>query len=149
MKVPTAEVSGEDAAPEQQHPETILIIDDDLGFIIWLGLALVSRGYLTIPASSCRNALRLVDELQLPTIDLIMINPGLPGASDVISVLRGRSGSLKVMSIEDQFRSPQSRSHLEWLSTLRILGSPSTKSRSPSKTSPGPQPAHRRGSLRP
>jgi ActR/RegA family two-component response regulator len=112
-------------SPEQTHAETILIIDNDLGFLMWLGLSLASRGYLTMPATSCQNALRLVDELQPPTIDLVMINPALPGASDLISVLRSQRGSLKVMSIEDQVRAPQSRSESEWLSTvLKILGEP-------------------------
>ena len=60
-------------SPEQQHAATILIIDNDLGFLMWLGLSLASRGYLTIPATSCQNALRLVDELQPPTIDLVII----------------------------------------------------------------------------
>jgi len=112
-------------SPEQIHAETILIIDNDLGFLMWLGLSLASRGYLTIPAPSFEDALRLVDELQPPSIDLVMINPALPGASDLVSVLRSRRGSLKVMSIEDQVRSPQSRSESEWLSTvLKILGEP-------------------------
>ena len=112
-------------SPEQTHAETILIIDNDLGFLMWLGLSLASRGYLTIPATSCQNALRLVDELQPPTIDLVMINRALPGASDLISVLRSRRGSLKVMSIEDQVHATQSRSESEWLSTvLKILEEP-------------------------
>src|SRR5260370_26957739 len=112
-------------SPEPQHAATILIIDDDAGFLLWLALELTSQGYPTIPASSCRNALRLVDELQRPTIDLVIINPVLPGASDVIRVLRSRRGSVKVMSIEDQVRPPQSRSQSEWLSTLReTLGEP-------------------------
>ena len=112
-------------SPEQTHAETILIIDNDLGFLMWLGLSLASRGYLTIPATSCQNAHRLVDELQPSTIDLVMINRALPGASDLVSVLRSRRESLKVMSIEDQVRSPQSRSEAEWLSTvLKILLEP-------------------------
>lgn len=110
---------------EHTHAETILIIDNDLGFLMWLGLSLASRGYLTIPATSCQNALRLVDELQPPKIDLLMINQALLGASDLVSVLRNRRASLKVMSIEDQVRAPQSRSESEWLSTvLKILGEP-------------------------
>jgi hypothetical protein len=49
----------------------------------------------------------------------------LLGASDLVSVLRNRRASLKVMSIEDQVRAPQSRSESEWLSTvLKILGEP-------------------------
>ena len=112
-------------SPEQTHAETILIIDNDLGFLMWLGLSLASRGYLTIPATSCQNALSLVDELQPPTIDLVMINRALPGASDLVSALRSQHGSLKVMSIEDQVRAPQSRSESEWLSTiLKILREP-------------------------
>jgi ActR/RegA family two-component response regulator len=112
-------------SPEHTHAETILIIDNDLGFLLWLGLSLASRDYLTIPATSCQNALRLVDELQPPTIDLVMINSALPGASGLISVLGSRRGSLKVMSIEDQVCAPQSRSESEWLSTvLKILEEP-------------------------
>ena len=109
------------SSPEQTQAETILIIDNDLGFLMWLGFLLSSRGYLTIPAPSCQDALRLVDELQPPTIDLVMINPALPGASDLINVLRSRRGSLKVMWIEDQVRAPQSRSESEWLSTVRKI----------------------------
>src|SRR2546426_3823765 len=112
-------------SPEQQHAATILIIDNDAGFLMWLGLDLASRGYRTIPASSCRNALRLVEKLQPATIDLVIINPTLPGASDAIRELRSRRGSLQVISIEDQVRPPESRSQSEWLSTLRkTLGEP-------------------------
>ena len=67
---------------------TILVVDDDLGFVVWLGQTLVANGYLTVPATSARQATTLLAELQTATIDLAIVNLALPSATTLIDSLR-------------------------------------------------------------
>jgi len=98
----------------------ILIIDYDLGFVVWLGLTLTASGYPAIPATSCQAALELIGEARIATIDLVILNSELPGASDLIGALNSRGFSFKVISIEGpQVRSSWSRSESKWLSMVR------------------------------
>ena len=75
-----------------------LIIDPDPGFICWFGQLLSQAGSEVIPALSCREAIRLVAELNLP-IDLAIVDPGLRGVNRAIRALRKRFPSLRTVAV--------------------------------------------------
>jgi DNA-binding NtrC family response regulator len=77
---------------------TILIVDDDLGFVWWLGQVLTEAGYQAVPALRCRDVAPLVEELNLH-VDLVIANPDLPGASPMIRGLVRGHLALKVVLV--------------------------------------------------
>jgi len=124
---------------------TVLIVDDDLGFVFWLGRSLDAAGYRSLPAKSITDATILLEELNIQ-IDLLIVNPSLPGAGGFISRLRRSPGSVKVIAVSDlekpvttpsgvdvwrrKFQGPvDSTSGLEWLQLVSgILSDNSVKS---------------------
>jgi hypothetical protein len=66
---------------------TILLVDSDLGFIFWLGRALDGVGFEALPAKSTWDAMTLIDDYHL-AVDVLIIDPSLPGASRLITYLR-------------------------------------------------------------
>jgi DNA-binding NtrC family response regulator len=77
---------------------TILIADEDMGFLWWLGELFNELGYRSLPALSCEQALSLLN--QSPRrVDLLLINPRLKGASGLVETLR-RARPLKVVLIQ-------------------------------------------------
>jgi len=108
------------ADPRTSHLHDVVIIDDDLGFVVWLGFTLAASGYPTIPATSCQAALGLIEEARLATIDLVVLDLALPGASDLIGALNSRGYSFNVISIEgSQVCSSPSGLESQWLSMVR------------------------------
>jgi DNA-binding NtrC family response regulator len=79
---------------------TALIVDDDLGFLLWLGEMLTESGYQAVPALQCRQALTLVKRLAL-RIDLLVLNPELRGAARAMNMLAGEHPRLRVVLIRD------------------------------------------------
>jgi DNA-binding response OmpR family regulator len=79
---------------------TVLILDNDLGFVFWLGRTLDAAGYQTLPAKNISDATILLEELTLE-IDLLIVNPSLPGAAEFVSMLRRSTRRLKVIAISD------------------------------------------------
>lgn len=69
-----------------QSTPTILIVDNDLGFVLWLGQILTDVGCQAVPALRCQDTAPLVEELNLG-LDMVIANPGLPGASAMIRAL--------------------------------------------------------------
>jgi hypothetical protein len=61
---------------------TVLILDDDLGFVWWLGEIFTELGY----APSCPQALSTIEALDL-SVDLAILNPELPGISPMIRAI--------------------------------------------------------------
>jgi hypothetical protein len=84
--------------------KTVLIIDDDLGFVFWLGRILADAGCQPLPAKGVSEACAWLSELNTE-IDLLIVNPSLAGAADFTKTLR-RSGRnvriLAALSNEDQ-----------------------------------------------
>jgi DNA-binding NtrC family response regulator len=79
---------------------TALIVDDDVGFILWLGEMLTESGYQAIPALHCRQALTLVKKLAL-RVDVLVVNPELSGATRAMKTLSSLHPSLRVVLIRD------------------------------------------------
>ena len=78
--------------------KTILIIDDDLGFVFWLGRVLGDAGYQALPAKGFLEANALLSELNTE-IDLLIANPSLAGAADFVSALRRSRPNARVLAV--------------------------------------------------
>ena len=86
----------------QQASYRIIVLDSDLGFVLWLTHTLVANGYLAFPATSVPEALRLIQVLQAESVDLVIANPALYGVSELLDRWRTRHVSPKVIAIEDR-----------------------------------------------
>jgi len=62
---------------------TVWIVDDDLGFVCWLGDILTEAGCRALPALSCREAVVRMMRLGIEP-DLIVLNPHLPGVARML-----------------------------------------------------------------
>lgn len=78
--------------------KNILIVENDLGFIFWLGGALNAANYQPWPACRVSEANALVGKAAVP-IDLLIVNPSLPGVSKLIALLRRSQAQLRVIAL--------------------------------------------------
>jgi DNA-binding response OmpR family regulator len=108
---------------DQSPAQIILIVDDDLGFVMWLGHTLAAAGYMTLPVTSVSESLRIIDELEVGVIDLAIVDSGMPGISHLIDTLRSRQGYLRMIATE-----PSSRrafdlnvAEEEWIAKVRLV----------------------------
>ena len=85
--------------------KNILIVDNDLGFIFWLGAALIGAGYQAWPATSRSEAISVASRKPLARLDLLIVNVSLPAASKIIAHFRGTQSQLKVMALGPQGKS--------------------------------------------
>lgn len=76
---------------------TILILDDDLGFVFWLGQSLVSPQFRPFPAPSVAQAKKLLRMLAAG-LDILIVNPELDGALEFALDLRQRQRQLRLIA---------------------------------------------------
>lgn len=79
---------------------TALIVDDDVGFLLWLGEMLTASGYQAVPALHWRQASSLLKKLDL-RVDVLVVNPKLRGAVRAIKALETEHPRLRVVLIRD------------------------------------------------
>ncbi|HUA21965.1 MAG TPA: hypothetical protein VMU80_09555 [Bryobacteraceae bacterium] len=84
---------------------TVLIVDDDLAFLWWLGEVFAEAGYQAAPALHCRQALLLSKRLKLD-VDLLVVNPNLTGAARMLEVLALENPGLPVILILNRGEKP-------------------------------------------
>ncbi len=77
-------------------PATVLIVDDELGFLLWLGALLGEAGYRAVPAKTVTDAARMA---RVFPPNILVINPELRGAAHLIAGLRTHNVDLKVMAL--------------------------------------------------
>lgn len=80
---------------------TILILDNNLGFAFWLGQALSASKCEALPAMNVPEATALIGHFKL-TIDLVIMNPSVPGAADFTRALRQEQGYLRVATLDPE-----------------------------------------------
>lgn len=80
--------------------KNILIVDNNLGFVYWLGEALAAANCQPWPASSAAEASALVRNRRLTQLDLLILNPALRGATQLIARLRRTRPDLKVLAVD-------------------------------------------------
>jgi len=81
-----------------ERVKTILIVDNDLGFLYWLGCMLCAAGYVALPAKNSQNARELLSRLNIG-IQLLVVNSSMPGARALAETLRRSQGQLKVIAL--------------------------------------------------
>lgn len=118
-------------ASPKESPPAILIVDDDLGFLVWLGLTLSAGGFLTVPATTGPQAEELLAEIAI-RIHLAIVNLSLPRTAELAAALKRRDPSVKVIAIQSDSAGPaltiktdgsHSRSKLGWITLVRkVLG---------------------------
>jgi len=86
----------------KQLVKNILIVDNDFGFVFWLGQALDAAGYEALPAKGVSEAVALLAELRV-VIDVIILRCNLPGADELVEKLRStQRGRLKAIALIEQ-----------------------------------------------
>ena len=114
----------------------VWIVDDDLGFVLWLGEIFAAIGCQALPALSTGQAALLMHELRLG-IDLLVVNPALRGVRGMLQNFRRANPNLKIVVIVKACQAftatihPQANlerplasapvSRPEWLEKARIL----------------------------
>jgi DNA-binding NtrC family response regulator len=110
--------------------KSILIVDDDLDFLFWLGRALTRIGCVAVPARTISDAFVLLANVSVD-VDVLMFNPAFPDAVRLIDVLRRYHPNTKVLAFvtkgstlegaDASMPKPCLRDHptkLRWLRTL-------------------------------
>ena len=82
----------------QTAVKTVLIVDNDPGFMLWLGWALHEAGWEGLPAKCVNDAFVL---LQNPNIrvDVLIVNFTLERAAELVEALRSKNPQLKVIAL--------------------------------------------------
>lgn len=85
---------------------TVLLVDEDLGFVFWLGHALDKAGHEAFPAKSIPDALKLIAELDL-SVHVAIVSSSLPDAAEFIATLRLAQKDLKVILLVGDTTEPR------------------------------------------
>jgi DNA-binding response OmpR family regulator len=79
---------------------TALILDDDLGFAMWLGRVLNQAGIEALPASRSEEAFQIVSDEGFPPIDIVIANFQVEGSRSLVDRLVALNSGLKVIGID-------------------------------------------------
>jgi DNA-binding NtrC family response regulator len=111
----------------RESATAILIVDDDLGFLVWLGLTLASGGFATVPATTASQAGEVIHQLRI-TINLAVVNLNLPGVPEFCASLKSQTPSIKLIAIQElgpnsmfNVDARHSRSKVGWVTLVRRL----------------------------
>ena len=63
---------------------TVLIADEDIAFVWWLGEILIEAGCTVVPALTSDDAISLAQDLHVK-VDLMFVNPSMGGATEMIT----------------------------------------------------------------
>jgi DNA-binding NtrC family response regulator len=85
----------------------VLIIDNDLAFVFWLGEILARAGYEPYPAQDVPQARQLLSSLPGPPA-LVIVNTCFPGAAAFLRAVRQSIGGLQAIGISDPASDPSS-----------------------------------------
>jgi len=71
---------------EPSRTPVVLIVDEDLGFVWWLGQIFSQAGCQVVPTLNAEQMVSLTRDLNLK-VDLIVVNPELPGVPEMLQAL--------------------------------------------------------------
>jgi len=91
----------------------ILIVDNNLGFLFWLGEALSEAHHQAWPACNVTDAGAILRSRRLPRVDLLVVNPSVEGAMRLVQRLRRTRPDLKVLAV-DPVNGEQVRGITDW-----------------------------------
>jgi hypothetical protein len=83
----------------------VWIVDDDLGFVWWLGEIFVQAKCQAVPALSCAQALSLMKKLSVG-VDLIVVNPHMRGLSAMLDTINRTNGEFKIVTLRKPSEPP-------------------------------------------
>src|ERR1700694_1206042 len=89
-----------DKVNEPSGANTLLIVDNDVGFLWWLGEIFKEAGYRAVPALNCRQALAAVKKFQIQP-DLLVVNPALTGVARLVTSLERANHDVKIVVIRE------------------------------------------------
>jgi response regulator RpfG family c-di-GMP phosphodiesterase len=98
--------------------KTVLIVDEDLGFVFWLGRLLNETGYQAWPARSGIEAEALLSEIDVHP-DLLVINPNSEGAAAFVKDQRRRA-DFKTIAINAPDAQPQAAAPIEGIDAALV-----------------------------
>ena len=76
----------------------VLVVDQDLGFVFWLGRLLADAGYSSLPALSCPEALSRVRMLGIKP-DAVIADPALPNFHRMLQTLKHANGDMRLIAV--------------------------------------------------
>ena len=77
----------------------VLVVDDDLGLVCWLGQIFSEVDCRVVPALNCRQAVSLTAKLNV-RVDVIVVNPELERVPEMIQKLSFRR-TVKVVALRN------------------------------------------------
>ena len=84
---------------EPLRTQTVLIVDEDLGFVFWLGQALADAGHQVVPALSCEQAFFHIRHFNVDA-DAVFVNPALSGVPNLLQTLGRANSRLRIVLIK-------------------------------------------------
>jgi hypothetical protein len=91
---------GSRTVPARASLQTLLVVDDDLAFVFWLGFGLEAHGLQAVPAKNATAARALLGRIEYP-LKAAIVNAALPGTSRLVKDLRRHQPGLRVISLGD------------------------------------------------
>ncbi len=79
--------------------DAVLIVDADLGFVVWLGNLIAGVGCQPLPAQSIGAAAEWARRF---TINVLVIDPLFYGAAHFVGVLRRSNPHSKIIAVSDR-----------------------------------------------
>ena len=76
----------------------VLIVDEDLGFVFWLGQIFSEAGCRALPALNYRQALLITATMPLQ-IDVVVIDPEIEGTLQIIQTISKAQRDVKIVAI--------------------------------------------------
>ena len=85
---------------EPSGAHTLLIVDNDVGFLWWLGELFTEAGYQAVPALNCSQAVAAVKKFDVE-VDLLVVNPALTGVGRLLAALERPGHDLRIVLIRE------------------------------------------------
>jgi hypothetical protein len=76
----------------------VLLVDDDLGFIFWLGQHLDSAGFFSLPAKNVSDAFSILKDYKVRP-GVVILNAALQGAAEIVAYVRQLPWSIKIVGL--------------------------------------------------
>jgi hypothetical protein len=86
--------------PRTDVQSDIIVIDDDLGFVFWLGHSFDQAGYRAFPARNVSDAMALASDLDIEPA-LVIIGGAQQGAVALVNRWRKKFNDLQVIWLEE------------------------------------------------
>ena len=80
--------------------QTVLIVDEDLGFVWWLGQVLAEAGHQAVPALDTRQAVSHIRQFNM-SVDVVIVHPGTAGVATLLKTLARTNKQIRIIAIRN------------------------------------------------